>query len=241
MVPPRLMVRLVVEGLVRQHRVRVLEHGEPLLGPLVRDDGGAGVLERLAAGDVVVVMVAVDQVLDRLFRDLLDLVDVGLPARRPAVGDRVGSDHAGLGDDEHRLMVAVAEDVDVVGAFHLGRLERRAGGCGRRRGWVWAAGGACAKLWPTVRRVRAAVAANTARLSIWTFPLLLVAPTLHVKGALLEDDAGRRGIPARADVISRRPCAVGARSPPRHWASGKRRRRRPRARPSCRRSCPCRP
>ena len=128
------MVRLVVEGLVGQHRVRVLEHGQPLLGPLVRDDGGARVLERLAAGDVVVVVVAVDQVLDRLVGDLLDLVDVGLPAGRPAVGDRVGGDDARLGDDEHRLMVAVAEDVDVVGAFHLGRLDGWPGGRGRLRG-----------------------------------------------------------------------------------------------------------
>src|SRR6185295_18165713 len=90
-----------VEGLVGQYRVRVLEHGQALFGPLVGDDGGARVLECLAAGDVVVVVVAVDQVLDRLFRDFLDLVDIGLPTRRPAIGDRVGGNDAGLGDDEH--------------------------------------------------------------------------------------------------------------------------------------------
>ena len=95
---------------------------------------GAGVLECLAAGDVVEVVVAVDQVLDRLVGDLLDLVDVGLPAGRPAVGDRIGGDHAGLGDDEDRLMVDVAEDVDVVGALHLGRLDRWPCRCGRWRG-----------------------------------------------------------------------------------------------------------
>ena len=98
---------------------------------------GAGVLERLAAGDVVEVVVAVDQVLDRLVGDLLDLVDVLLPAGRPAVGDRIGGDHARIGDDEHRLMVAVAEDVDVVGAVDLGGLDLRPGGRRRRRRRRW--------------------------------------------------------------------------------------------------------
>jgi hypothetical protein len=37
------------------------------------DDDGSGVLECLAARDVVVVMVAVDQIFDRLVRDFLDL------------------------------------------------------------------------------------------------------------------------------------------------------------------------
>src|SRR5262245_32195627 len=68
-------------------------------------------------------MVAVDQILDRLVGDLLYLVDILLPAGRPAVGDRIGGDHAVVGDDEHRLMVAVAEDVDVVGAVDLFGLD----------------------------------------------------------------------------------------------------------------------
>src|SRR5262249_29872791 len=54
---------------------------------------------------------------------LLYLVDILLPAGRPAVGDRIGGDHAVVGDDEHRLMVAVAEDVDVVGAVDLFGLD----------------------------------------------------------------------------------------------------------------------
>src|SRR5262249_29312605 len=87
---------------------------------------GAGILERLAAGDVIVVVVAVDQELDRLVGHLLDLGGVVLAAGRPAVGDRIGRDHAVLGDDEHRLMVAVAEYVDVVGAVDLCGLELRA-------------------------------------------------------------------------------------------------------------------
>jgi hypothetical protein len=59
--------------------VRILQGLEPRGGVLVRDDPGAGVLERLAAGDVVEVVMAVDQELDRLVGDLLDLVDI-LPA-----------------------------------------------------------------------------------------------------------------------------------------------------------------
>ena len=114
------------EGLVGQRRGRILDLLEALLGALVRDDLRAGVLERLAAGDVVVVVVAVDQVLDRLVGDLLDLLDVGHRRFRPPVGDRVGGDHAVLGDHEHRLVAAVAEDVDAVGAFDLGGLVQRA-------------------------------------------------------------------------------------------------------------------
>src|SRR6202008_1220798 len=77
-------------------------------------------------GDMVEVVVAVDQVLDRLVAPLPDLVDVGLSPVRLPIGDRVGGDHAVAGDDEHRLVVAVAEDVDVLRAFDLGGLERRA-------------------------------------------------------------------------------------------------------------------
>ena len=105
--------------------MRVLERGKTLLGALVRDDRGAGVLERLAAGDVIEVVVAVDQELDRLVRHLLDFGDVVLPGCRPAVADRIGRDHAILGDNEHRLMVAVAEDIDVVGPFDFRGLDLR--------------------------------------------------------------------------------------------------------------------
>ena len=116
---------IVVDHLVGKRRIRVLEHGKALLGPLVRDDRGARILEGLAAGDVVVVMMAVDQELDRLVGDLLDLGDIVLPAGRSAVGDRIGRDHAVFGHDEHRLMIAVAEDVDVVGALDLRSLDLR--------------------------------------------------------------------------------------------------------------------
>jgi hypothetical protein len=71
-------------------------------------------LNALAALDVVVMVMAVDQVFDRLVRHLLDLGNVVRAAGRLAVTDRIGGDHAVVGDDEHRLMVAVAEDVDVV-------------------------------------------------------------------------------------------------------------------------------
>jgi hypothetical protein len=92
---------------------------------LVRDDRGPSVLECLAAGDVIVVMVAIDQIFDRLVGDLLDLVDVLLAAVWPTLGDRIGCDYAVLGDHEHRLMVTVAEDVDVISALDLRGLDLR--------------------------------------------------------------------------------------------------------------------
>ena len=133
----------------------------------MRDERRAQVLERLAAGDVIVVAVAVDHVLDRLLGDLLDLVDVG--RSRPAAGRRpIGSVAItpAWRDDEHRLMALVAEDVDVVGAFDLGGGEQR-----RRR--LPGAGG----VWATVRSERnvmtAKAIAMTANLRI--ILLLLVS------------------------------------------------------------------
>ena len=99
----------------------------------MRDDLCAGLLEGLAAGDVVVMVMAVDQVFDRRLGDLLDFLDVGLRRLRPAVADgSVAITPAG--DDEHCLMVAVAENVDVVGSLDLCRGEsRRRGRRARRR------------------------------------------------------------------------------------------------------------
>src|SRR5262249_14357037 len=95
-----------------------------LLSPLVSNHGRASILEGFAAGDVIEVVVTVDQVLDRLIGDLLDFVDIRLSAGRPAVSDWVGGNHPGFGDDKHCLVVDVAEDVDVVGAFNLDGLDR---------------------------------------------------------------------------------------------------------------------
>jgi hypothetical protein len=121
-----------VERLVGQDRVGIAQRREPFRHPPVRDDARAGILERLAAGDVVIVMMAVDQIFDRLVGHLPDLVDIGLSAGRAPVGDRIGGDYAVAGDDEHRLVIDVAEDVDVVGALDLGGLDRRPV-LGRRR------------------------------------------------------------------------------------------------------------
>ena len=115
----------VAYRLIGQRRVGVGKRREPRLDVLVRQDGGAGVLEGFAAGDVVVVVMAVDQILDRLVGDFLDLVDVLLAAVRPAMRHGVGRDHTRLGDDEDRLMVAVAEQIDVVGAVDLLGLDLR--------------------------------------------------------------------------------------------------------------------
>jgi len=68
---------LIAYRLVRQRRVRVFERSQMLRDLLVRDDRGPSVLECLAAGDVIVVMVAVDQIFDRLVGDLLDLGSSG--------------------------------------------------------------------------------------------------------------------------------------------------------------------
>ena len=123
---------LVAYGLVGQHRMRVSELGEALLGAPMRDDRGASILQGLASGDVIEMVVAVDQILDGLVGDLLDLIDVGLPTCRPPVGDRIGGDDAGTGDNEHRLMVDVAKDVDVIGTLDLRRLDWWSGRCAGR-------------------------------------------------------------------------------------------------------------
>ena len=72
-----------------------------------------------------VMMMAVDQIFDWLVRDLLDLIDILLAAVRPAVGDRIRCDYVVLGDYEHRLVVAIPKDVDVLGAVDLRGLDLR--------------------------------------------------------------------------------------------------------------------
>jgi hypothetical protein len=113
---------------------------------LVTDDARTRILERLAAGRVIEVVVAVDQVLDRLVGDLPDFVDVLLAAGRPAVGDRIGRDDAVLGDDEHRLVIAIAENINAVGTVDLGGLDLRSlcgSRCGECRDGEGQCGGAC--------------------------------------------------------------------------------------------------
>ena len=85
---------LVAHGFVRQHGVRVFECGEACLGALMGDHFCARVLERLATGNMVKVVVTIDQILDRLVGDFANLVEIGLPAGGPAIGHRVGGDHA---------------------------------------------------------------------------------------------------------------------------------------------------
>src|SRR5688572_12801161 len=79
-------------------------------------------------------MVAVDQIANWLIGDLPDFREVDLGRFAPCVADRIGRDHTGGRNDEHRLHAAMAEDVDVLGAFDLARLELRHGGfrCWRR-------------------------------------------------------------------------------------------------------------
>jgi hypothetical protein len=58
-------------------------------------------------------------------RDLPDLGDVILPSGRLAIGNRIGRNHSLGRDDEHRLVVAIAENVDVLGPLDLPGLDRR--------------------------------------------------------------------------------------------------------------------
>ena len=123
-------VALVVDDLVGDDDVIGLERLDTGLGISVRDKGRAEVLERLATGDVVEMAVAVDNVFDRRLARGLDRVDIGL--RRPPLADRVGGNHAVRCDDEHRLMTAIAEDIDVVrdlggGEWRRSRLLRLRG------------------------------------------------------------------------------------------------------------------
>ena len=81
----------------------------------------AGILEYLAAGYVVEVVMAVDNVLDRLVCDLADLVQEKLPSIGPTVGDRIGSNHTLGRDDKHCLVGAISEDIDIIGSLDPGR------------------------------------------------------------------------------------------------------------------------
>ena len=86
------MFFVAVDDLVGDDDVCGLSCSDARLGVLVGDEGRAQVLERLAAGDVVEMAVAVDHVLDRRLGHGLDGVDIGF--RRPPLADRVGGDHA---------------------------------------------------------------------------------------------------------------------------------------------------
>ncbi len=69
----------------------------------MRNYRGPSILEGLATRDVVVMVVAVDQVLDRRVGHLPNFLDNGYCRQRPAVADGVGCDHACQRDNEHRL------------------------------------------------------------------------------------------------------------------------------------------
>src|SRR5258706_1267741 len=68
---------------------------------------------------------ALDQLLNWIVDALFNPLAVGDDRLRAPVADGIGGDDPLGGDDEHRLVVAVAEDVDVVRAVDLGGCERR--------------------------------------------------------------------------------------------------------------------
>ena len=125
---------LVAYHFVGQHRMGILQYFKALFGQMMCDHARAGILEYLAAGDVIKVMVAVDHVLDGFVGDLADFIQIRLPAGGSAIGHGVGYDHAVVGDDENRLVIDVAKNVNAVRAIDLGDLNRRARGCLRKGG-----------------------------------------------------------------------------------------------------------
>src|SRR5687767_4584501 len=105
---------IVIYCLVGNNGMGILETFKPFLGFLVRDKGGAGVLKGFTAGYVVEMVMAVNHVPDRLVRDLLDLFQIGGHSLGPSIADRIGRNHAVLGDDIHCLSAAVAAYINVV-------------------------------------------------------------------------------------------------------------------------------
>src|SRR5688572_18846703 len=80
---------LTVDGFVRYDGVRLLQGLQALLRPSVRDDSRTSLLECLPSGDVIEVMVAVDQIANRLVGDLANFGQVLCAALRAAVPDGV--------------------------------------------------------------------------------------------------------------------------------------------------------
>src|SRR3954470_5075781 len=77
-----------------------LARRDTVSGIPVRDEGRAEVLERLAAGDVVEMAVAVDDVFDRRLGHGLDCVDIGrayFECRDWAIDHRAGATHSYCG------------------------------------------------------------------------------------------------------------------------------------------------
>ena len=116
---------IIVYCLVGNYGMRILEPFKTLFGFLVRDERGAGVLEGLTAGYMVEMMMAVNDVPDRLIRDLLDFVQVSGHRLGPSVAYRIGRDHALLGDDKHCLRAAVTKNINVLGALYFSGRKRR--------------------------------------------------------------------------------------------------------------------
>lgn len=80
---------------------------------------------------LLLLMMAVDDVPDRLVSDLSDLINVSCHGLGPTVSDRIGSNHARRGNNEHGLVIAVAKDVNVISAVDLCGGKRRLLSLGR--------------------------------------------------------------------------------------------------------------
>jgi hypothetical protein len=74
---------------------------------------------------VVEMVMAVNHEPDRLIRDLLDFFQISGHRLGPSIADRIGRNHALLGDDKHCLSAAVTKYVNIVGAVHFSGGKRR--------------------------------------------------------------------------------------------------------------------
>src|SRR5688572_8991208 len=122
---------LAIDGFVRQDGVRLVADLEALLCSSVCHNARAGLLECLATGYVIEVVVAVNQIADRLVGNLADFRQVLRATLRAAVTDRIRHDDTVVGDDEHRQAVGVAKGIDVLCSLDPGGLNcrRLCGGC----------------------------------------------------------------------------------------------------------------
>jgi hypothetical protein len=109
-----------------RHDRRILQSLELHLCVAVGDEHGACLLERGAAGDVIEVMVAVNDVPDRRGGQLSHFREIQGRCRRT---DRIGDDDTRRINHEHRLIAGKFEDVDAISD----RLDDCRRGRGSRR------------------------------------------------------------------------------------------------------------
>ena len=99
--PPSGQRTLVLDHFIGHDDVGWLQPLQLRLGIAMGNKTRTKVFEWLATGDVIVVVVAVDDVFDGLTCHLLDLIDVGGDRLRAPKTDGIGRNDPIRGDDEH--------------------------------------------------------------------------------------------------------------------------------------------